>query len=631
MGDLKGPCMDRSFARARRACRHCVPLAAGMLAALALVLALAAGYTALAASATAAQPMTAGSTASRAPESPDAARGEAPWALRGIWLDNGYLSRLAGRAGVARLMQLLATAGFNAVFVESLYRGYTLYPGPYQDRRFEAWGEDPLRVIVEEAHRRQLRVHAWMWMLGAGIHGEMGPLLAANPDWADRSARGELFASGGSRMAWLDPSRPEVRAWLADEAARVASRYRVDGIHLDYVRYNDELRDPFGYSPHALAAFKAQTGVDLAGRTPDRLTPAELTAWRHWREAQITALVRAVRDAVERASPDAFLSAAVLPERTQARLMHLQDWVSWLADGLIDLAIPMAYTSSAANLSDMLASLSAELAALSPWRAPEALRRRVAPGLALFATNLEGIADQLARVQAAGFGGVVLFSASYLSLPLQRSLAAGPFARPAAHPPRLRQEMAALPPLPAQPFPEPVAAPPVSGLPATTNLARVAQVSVDSSFRGYSPAPLNDGQRNDVPEVGRWAEVAWASAERPGEHWIELRWREPQLISQVDVYWALDRGRFFPSSRLRVEAYLEDESRWQVLWEYSATPTHRIARTSITFTPVRTRALRLVQPSGGGPPGRPDLMWVAEVEVYGPGPSSGSTPGPSAR
>ncbi|MEW6046203.1 MAG: family 10 glycosylhydrolase [Bacillota bacterium] len=561
-------------------------------------------------------PLLAGSPAQRAYE------------LRGIWLDNGYVARLDARAGVARLMDQLKDAGFNAVFVETLYRGYTLYAGPYQDMRFEGWPEDPLQVVVEEAHRRELRVHAWMWMLGAGVHGEAGPVLAAHPGWADRSVRGRAFSGAGGGVLWLDPSRAEVREFLAEQAAYVARRYAVDGIHLDYIRYSDELSDPFGYAPHAQEAFRAATGIDVAGRAPEELPSAERAAWRSWREAQVTAVVRQVRDSVERTAPAAVISAAVLPEPAQARIVHLQNWIEWLANGLIDIAIPMAYTSSLPNLADILHSIDAELERLSPYRKPEAMRSRVAPGLALFATRPEGLAQQAAHVREAGFGGVVAFSASYLSLPA-RGVLASAFSAPAAHPPALRAEMASLPPLPPQPLPEGPAAPAVAGAaPAGPNKARQATVTVDSTFRGYSAAPLNDGQLNDVLELGRWAQVAWASAERPGDHFVELRWAQPQSISQVDVYWALDRGRFFSSSRLRIEVEKADGGGWETLWEYTSQPTHRISRTSVTFVPVTARALRLVQPAGGGPLGRPDLMWIAEVEVYGEG---WSGPGGEAR
>ena len=562
------------------------------------------------------------SPAAAAGPGPDGPPG-APAEFRGIWLDNSTLARLGGREPMGRLMGQLREAGFNAVFVEALFRGYTLYPGPYQDPRFADWPEDPLRVAVEEARRHGLQVHGWVWALGAGIHGEAGPILAAHPDWADRSAGGSPFSTTASAMPWLDPSRPEVRAFVAEQAADLAARYGLDGIHLDYIRYSDNLADAFGYGEHALQAFAGQTGIVLRGRRPEELSVQERAAWNRWREEQVTATVAAVREALNRQAPAVQLSAAVAPELSVARLLFLQDWRRWLADGLVDFVVPMAYTSSAANLQDILDSLRGDLEALSRWRDPQALAARVVMGLGLFGAPPQAVAEQVMAVRRAGAGGVALFAAAYLSLPARRALAEGPFREPAGVPPLAGSPLAGLAPVPWQPPPSPrVAVLPRAGTPAAAgpdgppNLARAARVRVDSSFRGYSPEPLTDGVRNDVPEVGRWGEAAWASAERPGEHWVELRWPTPVTVTQVDIYWALDRGRFFPSRRLLLQAEGPGGA-WQTVWELEWHQAgHTVSRTSITTAPFTTTALRLLQPAGGGPEGRPDLMWIAEIEVY---------------
>lgn len=546
-----------------------------------------------------------------------------PVELRGIWIDNGYLARLGGRPGVARLMEQLREAGFNAIFPETMFRGYTLYQGPYQDRRFAGWGEDPLTVVVQEARRQGLAVHAWMWMLAAGINGKPGPLLAAHPEWADAGLSGTAHSATGGLVAWMDPSRRAVQEFLAEQAALVAHRYEVDGIHLDYVRYNDDLHDPFGYSEHALEAFRVESGLDPAGRRPDELPAVVRSAWKAWRESRITELVEAVTGAVSRARPGTFISAAVMPEPAQARLVHLQDWRTWLANGLVDAVMPMAYTSSQANLQDVLRSCATDLDGLSPYRDVAAIKRQVVVGLALFANRPETLPQQVEAVRQAGFGGVILFAASYLSQPLRRALLAPQaFGGEAAlHPPAVHAAIAGLPAVPPEPFPEPAPAsyPALQGPQGVPNLAPEAEVVVDSSFRGYTPSVLNDGQRNDVSEVGRWAEVAWAAAETEKEHWIELRWHRPVTILQVDIYWAPDRGRYFSSSSLRVEALDVSDDTWHLLWEYTQQPTHAVARTSATFAPVKATALRLWQPPGGGPKDRPGLMWVSEVEVFGDG------------
>lgn len=547
--------------------------------------------------------------------------------VRAVWVDNGTLGRLEGRPGVARLMDQIREAGLNTVFVEALFRGYSLYPGPWQDPRFARWPEDPLQVVVDEARRAGLSVHAWMWALGAGILGRSGPLLQQHPEWANLDAAGNAFSATESAMPWLDPSRPEVRAFVAAEAAGLASRYGLDGIHLDYVRYSNELAGPFGFSAHSLQAFEEATGIRLAGRDPASLSAQEQEAWDLWREDQVTRLVAEVREALRSAAPKALLSAAVIPELTQARLLFLQDWRRWLADGLVDFVTVMAYTSSRANLEDVLAGVRADLEALAPWRPVEHLARRTVVGLALYAVTPDSLPGQLEAVRTHGFGGVALFSTSYLSLPVRRMLAGGPFATPSPLPdlaagvvaaplPRQARPRAAPPALPGGDGPDEVSQAALRPGAFPVNLARSARVQVDSSFRGYSPAPLTDGVRNDVSEVGRWAEVAWASAETPGPHWVELVWEQPVTVSRVDVYWALDRGRFLSSRRVRLEA-LTASGEWEVLWDIeSAAPNHRIRRTSITFVPVSTTALRLVQPEGAGPLGRPNLMWIAEIEVY---------------
>src|SRR5690606_41883523 len=86
------------------------------------------------------------------PQDPQAAFIEAaagrPAEIRAVWISNAILGRLGGPAGVQQLLDQLAKANFNVILPVTGFRGYTLYPRPYQDPRFAAWPEDPLTVIV---------------------------------------------------------------------------------------------------------------------------------------------------------------------------------------------------------------------------------------------------------------------------------------------------------------------------------------------------------------------------------------------------------------------------------------------------------------------------------------------------
>ncbi|HEY8418162.1 MAG TPA: family 10 glycosylhydrolase [Limnochordales bacterium] len=554
------------------------------------------------------------------PSNPDATSAE----VRAVWISNAVLGRLGGPAGVMRLLDELAEANVNVILPEAVFRGYTLYPGPYQDPRFAAWSVDPLEVIAHAAHLRGMEVHPWVWVFAAGLDAAPGPILAAHPQWAEcppgadvvlglEAARSAPPPAAG-RTLWLSPAVPEARAFLIREFLEILRRYPVDGLHLDYIRYS-ETPCGDGVPRASLARYAAETGRDpaavvAAAGAGSAAAREEAMAWHLWREAQVSAFVRDLSAAMRAENPSWVLTAAVTPEIREARYLRWQDWEHWLANGWVDYVFPMAYASNVRLVRTMMAS----------WDELGPLVGRIVPGLLVSANTPEALLEQMEAVRSAAVAGVALFAADHLLPSHLRALRSGPFAA-ATVPFRDDAGEVRRPPAPAAFVPpkEPpvfAAAPRDQDAPGT-NLAAAARVTVDSAFRGYGPGPLTDGRRNDEIEIGRWAEVAWASAETPDPHWIELAWDDEQRIARVDIYWARDRDQFHSSRSYRVEAWVNGE--WQVLFAHeSPTGSTRVTRHSISFVPVATDRLRVFQPPGGGPAGRPDLMWVAEVEVYGP-------------
>ncbi|MBE3576315.1 MAG: discoidin domain-containing protein [Limnochordales bacterium] len=142
-------------------------------------------------------------------------------------------------------------------------------------------------------------------------------------------------------------------------------------------------------------------------------------------------------------------------------------------------------------------------------------------------------------------------------------------------------------------------------------------VVTDSNFSGYSAAPLNDGELNDQDENGRWAQVAWASAENPeDEHWIEIQLPGKKKIGGVTIFWARDRGKWWSSSNFVIQYW--DGEKWVNIAKYmNDQETFNVYSTAFTFVPVETEKVRILQSPNGGPVARPGLMWVAEVQVWG--------------
>jgi serine/threonine protein kinase len=154
---------------------------------------------------------------------------------------------------------------------------------------------------------------------------------------------------------------------------------------------------------------------------------------------------------------------------------------------------------------------------------------------------------------------------------------------------------------------------PVPGNPSLVEL-KPAHVEVDSSFEGYSAAPLTDGE-TDVREIGRKRYNAgnWASAETPGPHWIEFSFERPVRLTAVYLYWGFDRSRFMPSRHVQLQVP-DEHGEWRSISNMN--PGDDYDRTAFEFAPATITRARIFQPAQQGPVNRPFVMWVREVKTF---------------
>jgi serine/threonine protein kinase len=141
-----------------------------------------------------------------------------------------------------------------------------------------------------------------------------------------------------------------------------------------------------------------------------------------------------------------------------------------------------------------------------------------------------------------------------------------------------------------------------------------SRVKVDSSYDGYGPEPLTDGEA-DVKRIAamRYNLGNWVSAETEGPHWIELDFDGPVTLAAVYLYWGFDRNRFMPSRRVELQV-ADREGGWREVSEVNPGNDHD--RVAFEFAPVQTARARILQPAQQGPLGRPFVMWMREVKVF---------------
>jgi len=271
-----------------------------------------------------------------------------PSVVRAIWVSR-YHFRYA--EDVRAIIENCAASGCNTVLWQGRGEGTVMYPS-----NLEPWGRefdfrdpgfDPLALAIEEAHKRGLRLEVWFNVM-TGWRGKTPPpipeqLYNAHPDWFIQDASGHRPPPGDG-YAILNPCLPEVRRHIVCVAEEIASRYDIDGLHLDYVRYAwDEIpkaKKLYPRDARTLALFRRDTG-----HAPDD----DPEGWNHWRANQITRIVVDIREMLQRRRPGASLTAAVWRNPTTGYNDSLQNSVVWLRSGIVDAIMPMAYTERASE------------------------------------------------------------------------------------------------------------------------------------------------------------------------------------------------------------------------------------------------------------------------------------------
>jgi len=325
------------------------------------------------------------------------------WVVRGTLVERGGIERLVERAKAMRVRGLL---------VQVVGRGDAWYRSDILPRP-EALPDttrDPLGELLPLAHAAGLEVHAWMncclvWSAPQPPRTRRH-VMHEHPEWVARLRDGRSMARLTARErqrlrvegVFLSPAHPAVRSWIANIAREIASRYDVDGIHLDYIR---QPIVPIGNDPTSRAQFALHAGADPLefARLPAGERARMDSAWAIFQRDQVTAIVREVRDSVNAVRPGLPLSAAVLADTLAALRHNRQAWCAWLREGLLDRAFPMCYAPPVQTVLSQLAIMSEQVGT-----------DRLVPGIAVYNTPPSSAAAKIKGARALGFPAVALYS-----------------------------------------------------------------------------------------------------------------------------------------------------------------------------------------------------------------------------
>ena len=303
---------------------------------------------------------------------------------------------------LCKILDKLQACHINTVVLQTRLRGSVIYPS-----RIEPWdviltgqydrdpGYDPLAFAIEETHRRGMELHAWLVTVPAfkiEVARKMGKrsLLRTHP---------ELLRKHGEQY-YLDPGLPGSAEYLVSLCREIVSRYDVDGIHFDYIRY-----------PEQAETFSDGASYRKYGKWKDKRT---------WRLDNITRIVRMSYEAIKELKPWVRVSCSPVGKYNDMSRYSARGWSAygavyqdaqgWLSEGIMDMLLPMMYFQG-----DHFYPFAAD------WQ-EHTNGRTVAPGLGIYFLSPKEkdwewgiIQRELCYLRHIGLGGQAYFRSRFLT------------------------------------------------------------------------------------------------------------------------------------------------------------------------------------------------------------------------
>jgi uncharacterized lipoprotein YddW (UPF0748 family) len=300
--------------------------------------------------------------------------------LRGVWVSDVDSEVMNSRENMAALAERIAALNMNALYPVVWSQGETFYPSDVMVKHggarisgrygLGAGDRDPMADWVALGDRHGLDVVPWFeWGLKVPADS---PLARQHPEWLSRDDAGRsTFDQDGTATAYLNFVHPDVQKFYEDLAVEFVTRYDVPTIQFDD---HLSLKNTFGYDDATLARYKEETG------NATRPAPADAD-WLAWRAAKLTQFVARISKAIKAARPGIELSVSPNPYPWSYK-NYVQDWPSWVEDGIVDEVVVQVYRDSLRGFegelrSPVLAGLKGKarlgvgvMAGQKPWPVP---------------------------------------------------------------------------------------------------------------------------------------------------------------------------------------------------------------------------------------------------------------------
>ena len=329
---------------------------------------------------------------------------------------------LKSKKSIDDMVNFAIEKNINHLFVQVRGRGDSFYESQFISRsQILTEGEfDPLAYLLDTANGKGINIHAWvnvyiLWS-SKSLPNDERHILHMQQQWLDTTEEwpvdvgkklDKVAVNNNNEGLFLSPNHPDVNGYLIKVFRELITNYDIDGLHLDYIRYQEA---EYGRNPYAIARFKSESGNDpgpwfLEMERSTIASPrliANMKRWNNFKRKAVTSLVKDTRALVNEVRPDCIISAAVKPNLYIARERYFQEWNVWLAAGYLDWVVPMNYSSKKREFARNIDVIDDNF--------PKKYREKIIMGIALHNQTPSEASDKIKFSRLRQFPRVSIFS-----------------------------------------------------------------------------------------------------------------------------------------------------------------------------------------------------------------------------
>ena len=316
-------------------------------------------------------------------------------------------------------------AKFNIVFLQIRGRGDAFYNSNIINKNSRVSNNfDPLDYAVKLGHALGLKIHVWMncYILWSSnlYPKDSSHILYSHPLWMES----DIYGKSDSRIdlgsiqspSWeglfISPMHQEVNQYLREVVKEVYENYDIDGLHLDYIRYQDEY---YGFHPDGRKEFSLLYDIDpldiargiISTRYGWEQTYVDSIhlQWKKFKQNKVTELLEYINEDIESLNKKLVLSAAVKPNLIEAQTRWHQNWKDWIDRDLLDFVVPMNYSKEVIDFMTNIKIIKSNINKNDI--------DRVIMGIAVYNQDSDAVIDKIFLSRLNGIKGVSLFSYDY--------------------------------------------------------------------------------------------------------------------------------------------------------------------------------------------------------------------------